>query len=251
MADAGSNRPTRHLRWRALRSVLGHLPRELREAMAVHLGRPDIRFSLAQLRRFGFAPVQVLDGGAWTGDWARTCLEVWPGAQVLCVEPQEAPQPALQALAAKARGKVEVKQGLLGPRDAEAAPFTDAGTGSSVLGSTDGPARPMWRIDTLITQGLRPPELVKLDVQGYELEVLAGFEAGLRSCQVLQIELSLLPIAPGAPLIADVLAYLSSRGFVMYDLDEVIRAPSDGAAWQIDAIFCHEESPLRRQRTWR
>ena len=90
-----------------------------------------------------------------------------------------------------------------------------------------------------------------LKAQGYELEVLAGYEKHLQACEVPQVELSLLPIVPGAPLIHDVLAYLSTRSFVMFDVDELIRSPSDGAVWQIDALFCHEVSPLRSRRAWR
>jgi Methyltransferase FkbM domain len=109
----------------------------------------------------------------------------------------------------------------------------------------------MWRIDTLIDEGLAPPDFAKLDVQGYELEVLAGFEKHLPSCQWLQLELSLLPIAPGGALLHEVLGYLKERGFVMFDVNELIRAPSDGAVWQIDALFCREDSPLRQERIWR
>jgi hypothetical protein len=37
----------------------------------------------------------------------------------------------------------------------------------------------------------------------------------------------------------------------MFDVDELIRAPSDDAVWQIDAIFCRMDSPLLKQRVWR
>jgi FkbM family methyltransferase len=239
------------IRSKLLSLALRLLPDEVRTKVAVHLGKPDCRFSLFQLRRFGFSPRQVLDVGAYRGEWARTCLDVWPHASALCIEPQQLPQEALRRLSNDYAPQVEIRQGLLGADDREAVPFAEVGTGSSVLGATTAAAtRPMWSIDRLIGDGLPQPDLVKIDVQGYELEVLEGFAKNLPKCGVLQLELSLLPIARGAPLIHDVIAYLKGRGFVMFDIDELIRAPSDAAVWQIDALFCQESSPLRERRSW-
>ena len=93
----------------------------------------------------------------------------------------------------------------------------------------------MTTIDALIEGGeCKPPELLKLDVQGYEIEVLEGWKKKFDDCQVIQIEISLLPIVQGAPLLHEVVEYLYKRGFVMFDVDELIRAPSDGAVWQIE-----------------
>jgi len=232
--------------------TLGLLPPHLRNTIAVHLGKPDIRFSLIQLKRFGFQPRQALDVGAFRGDWAKTCLEVWPNVRVLCIEPQQAPQSDLNEFARQNVPRVTVNQCLIGADDREAVPFNEIGTGSSVLDSSPRNAtRPMRSIDSLVDAGdCNPPEFVKLDVQGYELQVLEGFDRHLPTCQVLQMELSLVPIVPGAPIISDVTAYLKARGFEMFDVDEVIRAPSDGAVWQIDALFCRNESPLRLERRW-
>ena len=249
---AGKTNTSRSVTREALSLSLGVLPEGFRNRLAVHLGRPDLRFSLLQLRHFGFTPKHILDGGAFHGQWARQCLEVWPGGNVVCVEPQDGAQAKLKNFAEENRLRVRILQGLLGPEDREAFSFTEAGTGSSVLTSDKGAQTcAMWRIDSLIDQGLGPFDFVKLDVQGYELQVLLGFEQYLKRCAVLQLELSLLPLVKGAPLIAEVIAYLNQRGFILFDIDELIRAPSDGAVWQIDALFCREGSPLRMERQWR
>jgi FkbM family methyltransferase len=232
--------------------LIALLPESVRSKLSVHLGKPDLRFTLLQLRRFGFRPGNVLDVGAYLGDWTRLCLDVWPDASAVCVEPQQGAQDSLQKLSRSRAPKVIVKQGLLGDADRTDIPFLDSGTGSSVLArDPPGSLCVMWRIDTLIDQGMALPDLVKIDTQGYELAVLSGFERHLQRCKVLQVELSLLPIVPGAAMLHEVVAYLYQRGFVLFDIEEFIRSPSDGAMWQIDAIFCREDSPLRLERTWR
>lgn len=239
-------------RW-ILGKLLGTLPGETKRRLGVHLGVPDLRWSLFQLRKFGFAPQHVMDVGAFQGEWAKACVSLFPRADILCVEPQECQQAALRALADGCRN-IRLIQTLLGSRELDGVPFRDTGSGSSVLFGAPGnsPTRAMTTIDTLIASGIcAPPQFIKLDVQGYELEVLEGWQSGFEMCQVIQCEISLIPIAPGAPLIDEVVSYLAGRGFVMWDVTELIRAPSDGAVWQIDALFCRRESALRTDRRWR
>jgi hypothetical protein len=223
-----------------LQLILKKLPEDFKRRLGVHLGVPDVGWSLMQLRRFGFAPKHALDVGAYFGDWTRTCLEVFPEVAVTCVEPQTWCQNQLI--------------GLLGRIEKDRSPFQDQGSGSSVLLTSDTAAqsKAMTTIDALIKKGeCEPPELLKLDVQGYEIEVLEGWTLGFECCQVIECELSLIPIVQGAPVLHEVVGYLYERGFVMCDVDELIRAPSDGAVWQLDALFCRVDSPIRINRSWR
>jgi len=205
-----------------------------------------------QLRRFGFIPTHVMDVGAFKGEWARICLNVFPEAIITCIEPQSASQEELKKLASEYRN-VKVLQTLVGRSKCGSVPFKEVGSGSSVLlNSYEKTRKPMTSIDVLIAEGYcKAPELLKLDVQGYELEILEGFTNDFDVCQVIQCEISLLPLIQGAPLLHEVVEYLYKRGFVMFDVDELIRAPSDGAVWQIDALFCRIDSELRNQRAWR
>ncbi len=236
---------------RLLGAFLQILPQEFKRRLGVHLGVPDFRWSLRQLRRFGFAPENIMDVGAFKGEWTRACRDIFPKAQITCIEPQEFVQKHLQGLEAK-EGNVLVIQTLLGRESRERVPFKDIGSGSSILlGGHGDTAQKMTTIDHLIASGIcKPPELLKLDVQGFELEVLEGYTKYFDPCGVIQCEISLLPIVAGVPLLHEIIPYLFRRGFLLFDVDELIRAPSDGAVWQIDAIFCRWDSPLRAKRVW-
>lgn len=230
---------------------MGLIPGKVLKRLGVHFGVPDVRWSLTLLQRFGFNPENVMDAGAFEGKWTRTCLEVFPQAAITCIEPQSALQEKLQNLQAK-HPNVGVIQTLLGGHDTEGVLFKEMGSGSSLyLDSEGGVSIPMATIDHLVESGrCKPPELLKLDVQGYEIEVLEGYTRYFDACQVIQCEIGLLPLVPDAPLLRETVDYLHRRGFVMFDIEELIRGPSDGTVWQIDALFCRVDSPLRLNRVW-
>lgn len=56
---------------------------------------------------------------------------------------------------------------------------------------------------------------LKLDTQGFDLEVIKGGETALASVQALQIEMSVLPLYEGMPDYISALGELTRRGFVL------------------------------------
>jgi FkbM family methyltransferase len=236
-----------------LQSLLYCIPPEWKRRLGVYLGCCDVKWSLEQMKRFGFSPLRILDVGAFQGDWARMCSRVFPEAHITCIEPQDSQQESLGKLVWEGK-KIKIIQALLGRTENHAVPFNEIGSGSSVFHENQekSKSKPMRTIDALIKCGeIAPPQFLKLDVQGYEIEVLDGWDKGFEECEAIQLEISLLPLILKAPFLHEVVAYLYKRGFVMFDLTELIRSPSDGAVWQIDGLFCREDSPLRNNRVWR
>jgi hypothetical protein len=95
---------------------------------------------------------------------------------------------------------------------------------------------------------LKGPVLLKLDVQGYELEVLRGGPRTLTLAEVVLLEVSLLEYNQGAPLMPEVVAFMNSAGFVPYDVCGQFRRESDAALCQIDIIFVQRNSALRAKK---
>jgi FkbM family methyltransferase len=70
---------------------------------------------------------------------------------------------------------------------------------------------------------------LKLDTQGFDLEVLAGASNAVRNIPLLQVEISFLPVYEGMLGFRDALAMFESLGFVVADLFLVAKSRSEQA----------------------
>jgi hypothetical protein len=78
-------------------------------------------------------------------------------------------------------------------------------------------------------------DLVKIDVQGAELDIINGGTEFLQSNNLLLIEVSLVEYNQGAPLAVDVVKRLENLGFYILDcIDDHISA---GQVIQLDLLF--------------
>jgi FkbM family methyltransferase len=112
----------------------------------------------------------------------------------------------------------------------------------------------MSTLDKVIEdRALHPPHMLKLDVQGFELEVLRGATRTLKAAdlEVVVMEVSLIDINVEAPLIYEVLGFMTRHHFSMYDICSFMRRPLDRALWQIDSVFVRDTSRLVASKMWR
>jgi FkbM family methyltransferase len=83
--------------------------------------------------------------------------------------------------------------------------------------------------------------LLKIDVQGYELEVLEGAKNSLNSVDLIIVETSFLKLYNNQPLFEDVYNFLYSRSFrYRGNFDQIIN-PNTGRILQADAIFVKQK----------
>jgi FkbM family methyltransferase len=235
--------------------LLKKIKRAVRHRLAQRLGVPEIPTALERLRANGFMPQCIFDVGAYSGEFARLCRSLWPSAKVTCFEVlphrvQELRNWCIQD------GNAIVVESLIGAKTANAMPFHEMETASSVLEEhtpQPGPVR-YYRMQTIDehvgSMGISAPNLLKLDVQGYELEILKGAQETLRHISIVLAEVNLIDIHKGAPLLDDLVLYMRDKGFVAYDICGLARRPLDKALWQADFIFVRRESVLRSDKRW-
>ena len=231
------------------------LPGSLKHHVKTALGMLNMQSTLLNMKRNGFSPKVIIDVGAYSGDWTRLCKCLFPVSQVLMIEPQAAMKRDLEHLMAESSG-VELASVLVGATPQATAGFYYVGSASSVLPEAeknDLPSvyLPMTTLDALtIGKVFARPDLIKLDVQGYEVEVLKGGPRTLAGAEVVVMEVNLIAINKGAPLFHDVVKFMADRGFQVYDICTFYRRPYDRALWQTDVVFIRSSSPLVSSNRW-
>lgn len=222
-----------------------------------HLGpdRDSLDGVLRQISEAGFIPATVIDVGAAMGMFTRTCHSVFPNATYLLVEPlqeylplltqvsRDIPQARFELAAATTNGgsaTLNVHPDILG-----SSLYREAEEGSDV----NGAPRQVHaiRLDHWVKeQGGMSPYLIKIDVQGAELDVLEGGQVILADTDVVILEVSLFRFFQQGPVFHDVLEYMKARGFVPYDFLGPQYRPIDDALSQIDIVFVKEDGRLRQ-----
>lgn len=79
--------------------------------------------------------------------------------------------------------------------------------------------------------------MLKIDTQGYELEVLKGASEFLKKVKVIQLEMSLIELYENEPLFLEVTNFLSDLGFSLVSLENGFYNEETGQLYQVDGIF--------------
>ena len=98
----------------------------------------------------------------------------------------------------------------------------------------DGRPTAVERVDVVrlddVWDDLVPAErrvLLKVDAQGFDLEVLRGAESSLAHCVALQVEVSGVALYDGSPPLHEVVTHLYERDFRVTGLFPIMRSPAD------------------------
>jgi FkbM family methyltransferase len=218
----------------------------------------DMALGLKGLKSRGFEPKNILDVGANTGDWSRETSVIFPNATYYLIEPQLELKSSIDSFLKNHKGKF-----ILGGAGAKKGELLltiwEDFAGSSFLLpnneiSNSGKQQrtvPIYAIDDLISEGEIPvPDVCKLDVQGFELEVLKGANSIFGKTEVIILEASLFEFMPNQPILGDIIEFLSAKSYVIYDLLGFSNRPYDKALGQVDICFVKKDSFLRENRRW-
>jgi FkbM family methyltransferase len=210
----------------------------------------DMGKRLEHMAGLGFQPETIVDVGAAEGTWSRMAARIWPNAHLIGFEPN----PTNEAKLERTRRQLPQFAYHLCFLGAESGRVTYADRGAQTslyteaLGNDEAEMR---TLDACYEAELFPqPQLLKLDVQGYELEVLKGGQRVLSGCEAVLAEVSFFRFHPEMPTADDVIAYLKERGFAIYDTMGLLRLPEDDALGHMDLMFVRADHPLRGSRRW-
>jgi FkbM family methyltransferase len=117
----------------------------------------------------------------------------------------------------------------------------DAFPPANYVGTEEAPIR---RLDSLAREFLRPNDAIflKIDVQGFEKQVLAGGKSTVDDgCVGMQLELSFLPLYEGGMLIREALDLVDSLGFTLTGLLPCFMDVHNGRMLQADGVFFRKD----------
>jgi FkbM family methyltransferase len=219
----------------------------------------EMRSLLFELRSRGLACRSILDVGAHHGRWSEMAADLFPSARFYLIEPQVEMKPSLDAFCARHPGSRWFQAGA-GAAPGERTLTIRPGYSGSTFLSDPSPEEgrggeqrrvPVVTIDSLLEEGaIATPELVKLDVQGFELEALRGGQRLFGSVEAFVVETSLYRFMPAIPLFHEVIAFMADRGYYAYDVAGSLRRPYDRALGQMDICFSRKSGTLRATDRW-
>eukprot|EP00746_Dinoflagellata_sp_MGD_P055679 gnl/MRDRNA2_/MRDRNA2_24207_c0_seq1.p1 gnl/MRDRNA2_/MRDRNA2_24207_c0~~gnl/MRDRNA2_/MRDRNA2_24207_c0_seq1.p1 ORF type:complete len:364 (+),score=74.27 gnl/MRDRNA2_/MRDRNA2_24207_c0_seq1:68-1093(+) len=209
------------------------------------------------LKELGFDPKFIVDIGANVGDWTRKYKLVFPRARFMLVDGSDHKADWRDLLFT---GSVDCAISVLDECVHEVQWYGTGSTGDSIrkeqtgwYDHVDGVPKQSETLDGLLQEkgwDALKVELVKLDVQGSELDVMRGASKVLSQAQVVVLE---VPVAgsynAGAPGFYEYLSFMDQAGFSPWDVPEYHRlAPGPdgfgkGYLIQMDIIFLRKSSP--------
>jgi len=222
------------------------LPSSAKLRIKVWIGFKTMEVRLRNLSHAGFVCTGAVDVGAYHGDWSIDVWKIWRTPLIL-VEPQVSCSADLKRIVSNAGAEaVAVEHCALG-RQAGEVRFRLEETNSRMLKSdeTEGQSSVVVQVKTLhdlmaVHRGRY--NLLKVDVQGFELDVLEGAGDMLRQFEVIILEVSIIRIGP-VPTFYEVMQYMDRKGYRLYDFLPMYYRPRGSALWQGDSVLVRNDSP--------
>jgi FkbM family methyltransferase len=228
--------------------------KNLRDMFAIRHGFEE---ALVQLKAVGYNPDLIIDVGA--ADGTPPLQNVFPASYFFWIEALKEFEPALINLQQKLKGNYEIT--AVGRNNGSIVLNVHKDLhGSTMLEEADGetsdgtprqiPVSTLNKLSATHNWKQFNRILLKVDVQGFELEVLEGSKEILSNVDVVILEVSFFRFLKNAPDFYDVVTYMKDIGYVVYDIVGGINRPIDYALGQKDLVFVKENGFFRQSQGW-
>jgi FkbM family methyltransferase len=185
------------------------------------LPKDHINFLIKLRDEYNFNPSVCYDIGSNVLHWTRHAHKVWPNSKIILFDAFDRLKIFYE--------KYDYHLGVLSNNDNKEVSFYQHDIlfgGNSyykengdifngfVYDDSDIVLKKTNKLDTVVTEKQFPyPELIKIDVQGAELDILQGADNVLSFCKYLIIELQHIQFNMGAPLAHITIDYLKNKGW--------------------------------------
>lgn len=217
--------------------------------------RPTMVASMALLNKRGFHASTFIDIGAAEGGFflLRRQMDLFPGARHFFIDAMQENEPVYRKLAEKFGAGYEIAaltcvEGQVALRiDPD---FYNTHVDQLQSASTYETTRLVaaHTLDSVVQRhALQAPFALKLDLQGGELDALRGSLRTLEQAVAVTAEIQ---IFSGRDTLVELLAFMQSRGWALYDLTDPAYYASDDTFYQCYATFIPQRMEFRKDTPW-
>ncbi len=218
-----------------------------------HIPRSSMFGSLLNAKQLGFEPETVIDVGAGLGTFA--IYDAFPKSRYLLIEPIAENEPYLKKICQHLEradyiiAAASTEAGLV-PLQVNVSNFIHSYISEDGEASSENfelRTIPAVTLDEICrTRQLEGPYLIKVDVDGRELDVLAGATQTLQNTELVIVEVNLYVTARFDKM-ASVINFMKQQCFVAYDIVNLAHRPSDLALFQVDMVFVKESGQFTKE----
>ena len=197
-------------------------------------------------------PISVVyDIGAYNGIWSKA-FAIYTQGKVYSFEPNPEAQAELKQRI-QHLDNIYLQPVACGAEEKEAIEYIDEhkGAASSLLGNTqilqkefsflgksyEVPVDVVRLDDWVYKHNLPTPSLIKINVQGFENQVLAGGSSIVKSAKYIWIELNFKVLYEHGSTFSTVYKFLSDVGFELIDCFDLVRSKEDNSLIYMDGMF--------------
>lgn len=217
-------------------------------------GESTMEAGLYRLKTLGINPSAIVDLGAAAGTWSLKARTFFPDPKYLLFEPLEERKQELNRLATlhknfipvfAAAGSVPGKVKFIISPDLDGSGVYD--------GEQSGDYREVDQVtvDSKIKDlNISGPYILKFDTHGFEVPILQGCQETLKDTDAVIMECYGFHLSSSSLLIHEMIEHMSSLGFRVADIVDIMRRPTDYLFWQCDLIFLKSNNPHFRSKTY-
>jgi FkbM family methyltransferase len=198
----------------------------------------------------------IVDAGAYVGDIAKIFLTLFPDTKIYAFEPANSTFLKLKSNT-KNYSNIKPRQAALSSRRGIATLYINKQNSTNALSEIGSMSKKYlsWQTETISTEKVqlltldswikinrvKSVEILKMDVQGHELELLKGAVQSLKSSvRLIYTKVRFVRIYKKDCLFSDVDTYLNKFGFKLFQIYN-LTIGNDRRLITGDAIFVHED----------
>lgn len=196
------------------------------------------------LLRQGYRPLHIVDVGANRGNWTRTALKYFPDSYYTLFEPQEKMRHAVADLTENPRVKFYAMGA--GPENS-IMKLTEHDRDDSLTFALDESQAfslgrkqiniPVVALDDFLAENQLPKvDILKIDAEGWDLEVVKGAQKTIQNAEVVLIEAAVMNKL-FKNKVYDVICEMERRNFTLFDITDLNRTIKHNALWLVELAF--------------